>query len=278
MNSIFLKVFELVVRIDFEDRSVEPLIMACYSAFLHPRSSDGVSLMLTVRKVGEAGWTVSDGESTVHCNDIADIVYFIEKTMTIGLQRLRNDLYFVHAAAIGHDEQCTVLVGESGVGKSTLCWNLCNAGFIYLSDELAPVDPESMAVVPYPHAICLKSDSKGSHPLPRQTIRTSVTMHVPVDALPLPFARRPAKISNIIFLTHGSGEDQPVVEDISRSEAAARLYANSLNQLAHEHDGLAAAARLVSSANCFHIERSSVPNMRRAVSEIIVSSATPANQ
>jgi hypothetical protein len=89
--------------------------------------------------------------------------------------------------------------------------------------------------------------------LPTATLDTTVTLHVPVEALPLPIASEPARIRNIIFLTHGDGGDSPDAKAISRSEAAARLYANSLNQLAHAHDGLAAAARVVSAANCFHM-------------------------
>ncbi len=260
------------MRIDFDDLSIEPLIVGCYSAFLVVRAPHHVSLTIEVLKcTPEPGWTVDDRESSVYCDNVADLVYFIEKYLTVGLQRVRTGLYFVHAAAVSSSSACTLLVGESGIGKSTLCWNLCNEGFTYMSDELAPVDPVTLEVEPYPHALCLKSASNAAYPLPAGTLDTGVTLHVPVEALPLPVASKPTRIRNIIFLTHGDGGASPAAEDISRSEAAARLYANSLNQLAHEHDGLAAAARVVSAANCFHMERGTATRMLQAVRELIGS-------
>lgn len=270
MNSRYLHLFDHDVRIDFDDPSVEVLLVACYSAFLVREMPKSVSLTLSVCKCEpEPGWTVDDSDASVYCGDVTDLVYFIEKVLTVGLQKIRTDLYFVHAAAVSQGDACTLLVGESGVGKSTLCWNLCNEGFTYMSDELAPVDPATLNVEPYPHALCLKSASNAAYPLPAATLDTSVTLHVPIEALPLPVARRPTRIRNIIFLTHGDGGDNPAVADISRSEAAARLYANSLNQLAHDHDGLAAAARVVSAANCFHLQRGAVPAMLRAVKRLV---------
>ena len=275
MKSIFLQIFGQIVRVDYDDQFVETLISACYSAFV-PASGIGQTpaLTLIVRK-SETGnhWTVDARDSSNRCDDVAELVYVIEKSMTIALQELRSELYFVHAAAIALDNSCTLIVGESGAGKSTLCWNLCNTGFVYMSDELAPVHPETLEVEPYPHAICLKRDTLGSFPLPRQTFTTAATMHVPVHLLPLPVARNPTKIGSIIFLTQGDDDNPPEIEDISKSEAAARLYANSLNQLAHEHEGLAAASRLVSSANCFRIERAGIREMREAVAELIRSQA-----
>jgi hypothetical protein len=222
----------------------------------------------------EPGWTVDDGDTFVYCDNVADLVYFTEKHLTVGLQKIRTGLYFVHAAAVSSNNACTLLVGESGVGKSTLCWNLCNEGFTYMSDELAPVDPATLEVEPYPHALCLKSASNAAYSLPAATLDTSVTLHIPVEALPLPVANKPTRIGNIIFLTHGNDRDNPAVEEISRSEAAARLYANSLNQLAHEHDGLTAAHRVVSAANCFHMERGNAASMLQAVRELIGAPGT----
>jgi hypothetical protein len=266
LNTVSLKLFGKTVRIDFDNRYVAPLLRTCYSAFRIERLDEPAALTLTVHKDdGNGLWTVDCDGSAVSCDNVADLVYFIEKGMTVALQTQRPDLYFVHAAAVGLADGCTLIVGESGAGKSTLCWNLCNDGFTYLSDELAPVDPQTLTVEPYPHALCLKSRSHAAFSFPVSTLDTAATLHVPVEALPLPVATRPSPIRNIVFLTHGDGKAAPVFEDISRSEAAARLYANSLNQLAHDKDGLAAAARVASEANCFHMERGTAESMCQAV-------------
>ena len=104
----------------------------------------------------------------------------IEKTLTIELQRHRPELFFLHAAVVSAKGRCVVIAGESGAGKSTLCWDLCNAGFKCMSDELAPVDLDTMQVEAYPHAICLNRIVEHMPALPNETIRTDSTMHIPV--------------------------------------------------------------------------------------------------
>jgi hypothetical protein len=277
LDTVFLTVFGQAVRIDFDDPSVERLLDACYSAFRTHDAPEHTDIALTVRRLDRPhAWRLHDGESAFRCDKVSDLVYFIEKGMTLALQKRVPDFYFVHSAAVGLDGGCTLLVGESGVGKSTLCWNLCNRGFSYLSDELAPVHPRTLRVQPYPHAICLKSDSPGSHPLPAEILKTEATVHIPVGQLPAPVAAGPMRMRNIIFLTHGRNDGEPVVEEISRSEGAARLYANSLNPLAHERDGLAAASRLASAVNCFHVERTGVQAMTDIVRDLVAATSAQA--
>ena len=60
-----------------------------------------------------------------------------------------------------------------------------------------------------------------------------------------------------------------VMQEISRSEATAHLYAKRLNQLTHERDGLAAASRIVAAANCFSMSRMEPVAMRKAAAIFI---------
>ncbi|MFQ5567237.1 MAG: hypothetical protein ACE5EU_12865, partial [Paracoccaceae bacterium] len=152
--------------------------------------------------------------------------------MTISIQRIRNELLFVHGAVVTQGDRCNIISGASGSGKSTLCWALCHEGFGYLSDELAPVRLADKHVEAYPHALCLKGKPDDRYPLPAGVIDAGATLHVPVEQIPARTGRFPVPLGSIVFLT-GEDDDRrkPLITRIEPGEAAARLYANSLNQL-----------------------------------------------
>jgi hypothetical protein len=264
LKEIQLQVFGQPVRIISNDEPVIEAIIACYSAFQisrETRPEEPLSIAVETIRAGRE-WTVAVGTDTAVCVDLAFLLYTIEKLMTIELQRRRTDLFFLHAAALRFDSRCLVISGESGVGKSTLCWELCNAGFDYMSDELAPVNPKSLEVEPYPHAIGQKSITGGMAALPDVTLDADQSKHVPAEAIPRLSELTPTRLDRIIFLT-GSQIDGPLVPvRISIAEAAARIYTNGLNQLAHDQDGLGAVSQIAKDVPCYLFARSSIGEMR----------------
>ena len=177
-----------------------------------------------------------------------------EKDMTIEIQKIRSDLLFIHSAALEYQEKGLLLVAPSGTGKSTTAWGLINTGFNYLSDELAPIDLNSMMVHPYPHAICLKSRPP-MFELPDSCLFTSQTIHVHGEMLTESIKHNPVLLKAIIFLEYHPTISEPEISKISRAEAAAKLYANSLNILAHSNYdyGMDAAIKIATAIQSYRL-------------------------
>jgi hypothetical protein len=173
--------------------------------------------------------------------------------MTVELQKLRRDLYFVHAAVLQFGRKAFMLVGESGSGKSTTTWALLHHGCGYWSDELGPVDLQTLEVYPYPHALCLKGVPPGAYPPPKSMICTSRTLHIPTAALPSVVGRAPASLGAIFFVHYRPEALTPIVQPMSKATAVARLLANALNPLAHAADGLDGAIKLGTSLPSFDL-------------------------
>jgi hypothetical protein len=187
------------------------------------------------------------------------LLFLFEKDVTMALQRVRSDLYFVHAAVLDWAGYAVMLVGASGAGKSTTTWALLHHGFRYCSDELGPVDLQTLEVYPYPHALCLKEVPPAAYPLPAQTLYTPSTLHIPTVALPSAPCTDPRRLAAIFFTQYCPEAAAPMVRPLRPAEAAVRLFAHALNPLAHAEEGLDGAIALVTCCRCFALHTAALP-------------------
>jgi len=186
--------------------------------------------------------------------DVGELVFQLEKAIIIAIQQCRPDLLFLHAAALERDRAAWLFVGASGAGKSTTAWGLLHHGFSYLSDELAPIDLDTLEVFPYPHALCLKRRPPPPYLLPDESLDLGRTIHVPARSLPSPPRLHACALQAVFFVNRDARLHEPVLRRVSTAEAAARLYVSTLNALAHEARGLDAVLKVASDVSCFVLQ------------------------
>ncbi len=90
-----------------------------------------------------------------------------------------------HAGVVAHDGKGLVICGTSGAGKSSLTLALLRAGWEYLSDEIAVLDPASLHLTPYPKWVDLSDEAltRVGHSAPRPQEPTDFERHLPPAAL-----------------------------------------------------------------------------------------------
>ncbi len=270
MQSCKLKIFNKVVHIDSQNTFIHKTILQNYAAFkinsTEPVSSD---LYYELKQGGgKLTYTiVRDKKQVIHCEDIGLFVYHLEKDITIELEKLCPSLFFLHGAALEKNGEVLVITGRSGAGKSTTTWGLLNNGFNYLSDELAPVNLESMHVIPYPHAVCLKKHPP-LYPLPSNILKTNRTMHVPTALLPVDSHLKPFHLTKIIIIEYSADNSEPVLVKLSPASACMNIYSNGLNQLAHENDGLTGASRIAESCECYSLAAAELGDTCKLISSL----------
>jgi hypothetical protein len=222
------------------------------------RVADGdASAAIEYRVVGRPGLAsfelTKQGQPLVEATSLDDLLFYLEKDLTIELQKRRPDLFFLHSGAVERNGKAFLLTAESGFGKSTTTWGLLHHGFQYLSDELSPIDLTRMEVWAYPHALCLKRRPP-HYPLPEATIDLGTTLHVPVFQLPTAAIHDARALGGVFLVDYSPDRSVPELREVGSSEAAARLYVSTLNALAHDNFGLEGVARLAQNLPCFAVD------------------------
>jgi hypothetical protein len=242
------------VRIHCTDDLFRKAIQANYDAF---HDFEGpADLEYTVTRPVSGGFTISRDNlmlAEAHNDDaiLYSFLYWLEKAITLDLQDNRTDLYFVHASVLERQGHVILIAATSGTGKSTTAWALLQHGFRYLSDELAPIDPGTLTVHAYPHALCLKAVPPGPYPLPPNVVQTERTLHIPAGDIGQSVIRHSRPLKALFFLQREPNASRATSSKLSAAEAGTRLYANTLNALAHPGHGLDTAIGIASAVPAF---------------------------
>lgn len=166
---------------------------------------DGARAMVDGTRVKVGGPVATDDE--LDCFD--DVLQF-----AVAVAVARSDRLMMHAAVVARDDDALLLVGESGMGKSTLSAAALVAGWDLLGDDLAIVDTGSMRARGVARPPMVPGEVGRAHGLdgededgPRGRIR------LPASTL-TPGSRR---LIGIVSVVHGTDGH---VEDLGRGDLA----------------------------------------------------------
>jgi hypothetical protein len=271
LNELGLSACDCTFAIRCQDVETSAVLRAAFGGLLDCSAQgcdDAASSYRVDRDPSGRGYRVSGSAGAEWCDDLDSLLFHLDKHLILGLQNLRPDLYFMHAAAVARGGRVAVLSAPAGTGKSTLTLALLELGFDYLSDELAAIDLSKLAVHPYAHALCLKSPPPEPYCLPAGTIETGERFHVPVEPFAGAIHKFPLPLAAFLFLRrqHSNGD---VLRSITPAVGAARLMANALNLAAHPTQGLDAAVMLGHAVPCFELETSKLDLACSAVEAIL---------
>ncbi len=252
MDTFTLKLFDRCAQVQCADAEIASLVKANYGQM--EAEAVEVDLQYNVNRGLDSSFQlIRKGQPPIVAASDGELLFQLEKDLTIELQKLRSDLYFLHAAVLGLAGKALMLVAPSGSGKSLTTWALLHHGFQYCSDELGPVDLNTFEVLPYPHALCLKSLPPERYSLPATTLFAPPTIHIPTSALTGLVCTAALPLTAIFFLQYHPELVYPQLQALTKAEAGTRLFINALNPLAHPGEGLDGALSIVAHSKCFRL-------------------------
>ncbi len=187
------------------------------------------------------------------------IVPYLEWAINAAAVERLKDFYLLHAGVVAHGDRALVLPAASGSGKTTLIAALLAAGFGYLSDEIAVVDPSTGHLLPFAKSLYVREGSRSVlaplYPELRAAARFQQTDAQPIWYLCprnewLPPAAVP--LSHVILPTYEPGAATRLSR-VGRSDVLKRFLEQSFNLRDHGASGVGGLVRLLQSAECYEL-------------------------
>lgn len=105
-------------------------------------------------------------------NQMEHLLHILESRIHGYIATHARQHVFLHAGVVGWNGSALVLPGQSCSGKSTLVWELVQAGASYYSDEFAVIDAEGR-VHPFPRRLTMRTEASDTG------MRIDLERHVP---------------------------------------------------------------------------------------------------
>jgi hypothetical protein len=172
--------------------------------------------------------------------------------------RSQDDYLLVHASAVEHGGVAFVFPAPMESGKSTLAAGLVRAGFGYLSDEVAALDPETGWVVPFPRALSIDAGAwpvlPGLEPALDPAVRAYQRdqWQVPATAIRADAVAPPTPVGFVVVPRYEPGTASTLTP-MHRAEAVQQLADNAFNFHRMGAVGLRLLATAVAGADCFRL-------------------------
>lgn len=198
------------------------------------------------------------GRDRFHSRSLVDVLTHAVWDVHASVPQKVRDFLFVHAGCVARDGGALLLPAWTESGKSTLTLALAESGFDYLSDDLAPIDPVTGRVYPFPKRIKLLPDAVRHFPGLEERLgdRSGLTGHLRERFVrPEDVSSRvggPSQVRWIVFPT--PNWDGPArLEELGRSRALEPLTAACFNGERYGKRAVVLLARVLEGARVYRL-------------------------
>jgi hypothetical protein len=153
----------------------------------------------------------------------------------------RPDLLWLHCAAVTRHGRAILIAGAWGSGKSAISVEMCRRGWSYLSDDITPIHPDTLRVLPFPLTPMVRRPTSAWLPPERVHHLEKSFVDVPVEGI-----AGPANAIEAVIFPAYAGPEPTGAFAVRRGSALLTLLAGVLNFGRHDEtvDGPAVALEI----------------------------------
>ena len=216
------------------------------------------------------------GSKLVHKHtDIGQVLREAIWDLHASVPQTARDFLFLHAGVVSRRGRALLLPAWMDCGKSSLTVALMRAGWDYLSDELAPIDPVTRRVYPFPKLIGLDAD--GVHLFPgleerlgdRNGLSSELTERYVRPGDVDSHVADPSQVAWLIFPTSDFGGPARLTP-LPTAGAVEAMAKNSLNLFRYEDRGVALLAKVANEARAFTISGGSPAERAKLITQQVI--------
>lgn len=257
---------------DPRDRAAVGAILAGFPARPSHAPADDV---YAIRRGQARGWTVHRGGAVTHESATLDDTLLALEWQLVTDLLARTSRFHLHGAALADPSGATsiLILGDSGVGKTTLTLSLMASGFRPYADDVVLIDPDRLTPELFPRAFHVDHTT-------RQLV--AALPHEPdweVPGLPEGYFLPATWASNqtpvgAIIVPKARGHQRALLVQLGVAEAATTLLGFSGTLDGAPARALKTAARLTASAPCYALYAGALGATAELVAEAVARLAS----
>jgi hypothetical protein len=209
-----------------------------------------------------------------HTKRKAELFSYLEWMITCNALSHLEKFLQLHAGAVIKDgEKVILLPAEHGYGKTTLVANLIKNGYGCLADDIVLVDPETLAILPFPRSFLIKED--GIEKLSESNLLDKDSGYYYKDGGVL-YYNPTTQIKSIVervvpYAIIELGYDQNSrneLKPLSQHGMCLSLLKQSFNIHTYKRKGVETITRLVRESKCYSLRTNNMRDAVRLVAQI----------
>ena len=253
-------VSELFIEFDGEqlavitdDPEIHEFLTESFAAMLVSSQHRGLGRLEFMRS--PTGYSVRGGRGTDYVDPVQYLFELVKDEILYCFTTARTDLMWVHAGGVERDGKAILFAGPSGNGKSTMVTLLCERGWRFLSDDIAPIRMNADEVLPFPQA-----PRRRVHPgesLAPKNIGILLRESVAID--PVQIQRGATPIGGIVFPVFQASAVAGL-ERVPAGDAALKLIRDCTNFADHKAAAVSRAVELARTIPVYGLTYSTGPD------------------
>lgn len=247
---------QITLRTDVSEMS--DYLRRTFRAMLVPRVSESVGSFHLYRIAG--GYALQGPEPLEFTGGIEALFDHLKHEVLFQFIRSRPDLLWLHSGAVERDGGAVLVSGPSGEGKSTLVTLLCERGWRFMSDDVAPISMDADEVLPYPQSPLRRVKARDQTPFIGIGTLEREQVVIPLDAI----QRGVVPVRAIVFPVFQERTDA-VLSRLSEGEAALELLRNCTSFAAQKSVAVDRASRIAHAVPAYRISYGAASDATRLI-------------